>query len=148
MVNRKNNSHAAVRLLSSAPINGHIELLLDIKLAQGWKTYWRSPGEGGIAPEIKWQSPVEASQWFWPTPHRFDVAGISTQGYSGDVSLPIELKVSESLKSLAGVLTLSTCSNVCVLTDYPFELDLTQSAPADFAWLFNQAKGTVPAEKD
>ncbi|WP_277850409.1 protein-disulfide reductase DsbD family protein [Moellerella wisconsensis] len=143
----KNNSHAAVRLLSSAPINGHIELLLDIKLAQGWKTYWRSPGEGGIAPEIKWQSPVEASQWFWPTPHRFDVAGISTQGYSGDVSLPIELKVSESLKSLAGVLTLSTCSNVCVLTDYPFELDLTQSAPGDFAWLFNQAKGTVPAEK-
>jgi suppressor for copper-sensitivity B len=30
--------------------------------------------------------------------------------------------------TLSGVLTLSTCSNVCILTDYPFSLDMT--APA------------------
>ncbi len=50
------------------------------------------------------------------------------------------------LKVTWGILSspLSTCSNVCILTDYPFELDLTEPVPADFTWAFNQAKGAVP----
>ncbi len=141
----KNNDHAQVRLLSSQQENGQINVLLDVQLAPGWKTYWRSPGEGGIAPEIQWTSSVESVEWSWPTPHRFDVAGISTQGYDGNVSFPIIIHNSGSLSSLSGVLTLSTCSNVCILTDYPFTLDLTEPAPADFTWLFNQAIDKVPA---
>ena len=27
---------------------------LSIRLAPGWKTYWRSPGEGGIPPVFNW----------------------------------------------------------------------------------------------
>ncbi len=136
--------HAQVRLLSSAQENGKIEVLLDVKLDEGWKTYWRSPGEGGVAPEIVWSSPVESTDWQWPTPGRFDVAGVSTQGYMGDVVFPITVTSNEKLDKLAGTLTLSTCSNVCILTDYPFELDLTELVPADFTWAFNQAKGAVP----
>src|SRR5690606_25967129 len=113
-------------------------------LDDGWKTYWRSPGEGGVAPEIVWSSPVESTDWQWPTPGRFDVAGVSTQGYMGDIVFPITVTSNEKLDKLAGTLTLSTCSNVCILTDYPFELDLTEPAPADFTWAFNQAKGAVP----
>ncbi|MBQ0532282.1 protein-disulfide reductase DsbD domain-containing protein [Providencia rettgeri] len=136
--------HAQVRLLSSAQENGKIEVLLDVQLDEGWKTYWRSPGEGGVAPEIVWSSPVESTDWQWPTPGRFDVAGVSTQGYMGDVVFPITVTSNEKLDKLAGTLTLSTCSNVCILTDYPFELDLTEPVPADFTWAFNQAKGAVP----
>lgn len=136
--------HAQVRLLSSTQEQGKIDILLDVKLDDGWKTYWRSPGEGGVAPEIVWSSPVESTDWQWPTPGRFDVAGVSTQGYMGDVVFPITVKSTEKLDKLAGTLTLSTCSNVCILTDYPFELDLTEPVPADFTWAFNQAKGAVP----
>ena len=136
--------HAEVRLLSSAQENGKVEILLDVKLEEGWKTYWRSPGEGGVAPEINWTSPVSSVDWQWPTPGRFDVAGVSTQGYMGDIVFPITVTSSEKLDKLSGVLTLSTCSNVCILTDYPFELDLTEPVPADFTWAFNQAKGGVP----
>lgn len=53
------NDHAQVRISSNQPENGMVRLLLDVKLNDGWKTYWRSPGEGGIAPEIKWQTPIE-----------------------------------------------------------------------------------------
>ncbi|MGS6249610.1 protein-disulfide reductase DsbD domain-containing protein, partial [Enterobacter mori] len=60
--------------------NGDTRLLLDVALEKGWKTYWRSPGEGGVAPAIVWHQRVEAT-WRWPTPERFDVAGITTQGY-------------------------------------------------------------------
>ncbi|MBQ0270373.1 protein-disulfide reductase DsbD family protein [Providencia huaxiensis] len=136
--------HAQVRLLSSAQENGKVDILLDVKLDEGWKTYWRSPGEGGVAPEIVWSSPVEATDWQWPTPGRFDVAGVSTQGYMGDIVFPITVTSHEKLDKLEGTLTLSTCSNVCILTDYPFELDLTEPVPADFTWAFNQAKGAVP----
>ncbi|QXX81053.1 thioredoxin family protein [Providencia sp. R33] len=137
--------HAQVRLLSSTQQDdGKIDVLLDVKLDDGWKTYWRSPGEGGVAPEIAWSSPVETIDWQWPAPGRFDVAGVSTQGYMGDIVFPITVSSSDKLDKLSGVLTLSTCSNVCILTDYPFELDLTEPAPADFTWAFNQAKGAVP----
>ncbi|WP_404461119.1 protein-disulfide reductase DsbD family protein [Providencia rettgeri] len=137
--------HAQVRLLSSTQQDdGKIDILLDVKLDDGWKTYWRSPGEGGVAPEIVWSTPVDTIDWQWPAPGRFDVAGVSTQGYMGDVIFPITVSSKDKLDKLTGVLTLSTCSNVCILTDYPFELDLTEPAPADFTWAFNQAKGAVP----
>lgn len=137
--------HAQVRLLSSTQQDdGKIDILLDVKLDDGWKTYWRSPGEGGVAPEIVWSTPIETVDWQWPAPGRFDVAGVSTQGYMGDIIFPITVSSAEKLTKLAGVLTLSTCSNVCILTDYPFELDLTEPTPADFIWAFNQAKGAVP----
>ena len=136
--------HVDVRLLSSTQENGKIDILLDVKLEEGWKTYWRSPGEGGVAPEIKWTSPVSSVDWQWPAPGRFDVAGVSTQGYMGDIVFPITVTSDEKLDKLSGILTLSTCSNVCILTDYPFELDLTEPVSADFTWAFNQAKGGVP----
>ncbi|MBV7559024.1 protein-disulfide reductase DsbD [Enterobacter sp. ENT02] len=136
------NQHASVRLRAQPDNNGDIRLLLDVALEKGWKTYWRSPGEGGVAPAILWHQPVDAT-WRWPTPERFDVAGITTQGYHGDVSFPITVR-GESPKTLSGVLTLSTCSNVCILTDYPFSLDLTTSAGGDFDYDYRRAMGTLP----
>ncbi|MEG0625115.1 MAG: protein-disulfide reductase DsbD family protein [Hafnia sp.] len=138
------NDHAQVRISSNQPENGMVRLLLDVKLNDGWKTYWRSPGEGGIAPEIKWQTPIENMHWGWPTPQRFDVSGISTQGYHGDTVFPITVNVPATAQRLQGVLTLSTCSNVCVLSDFPFDLDLTQATPPEFEHAFIRAQGTLP----
>ena len=136
------NQHASVRLRAQTENSGETSLLLDVALQKGWKTYWRSPGEGGIAPAITWHQPLEAL-WRWPTPERFDVAGITTQGYHGDVSFPITLRGNVP-ERLSGVLTLSTCSNVCILTDYPFSLDLTASTGSGFDYDFNRAMGTLP----
>jgi suppressor for copper-sensitivity B len=141
------NQHASVRLRTGAPQGeNRVNLLLDIKLEKGWKTYWRSPGEGGVAPSIRWNSDGINARWQWPTPHRFDVAGITTQGYKGDVTLPIELQ-GRLPGRLSGVLTLSTCSNVCILTDYPFQLDLTSPAGPQFAHDYARALGQVPPEQ-
>jgi suppressor for copper-sensitivity B len=138
------NSHAEVRL-RSANDGADAQILLDIRLEKGWKTYWRSPGEGGVAPEIRWQTPDVNATWYWPAPARFDVSGLTTQGYKGDITLPIALaKVSD--KHLAGTLTLSTCSDVCILTDFPFTLDFNQQADSDFARDYAQAMGQIPAE--
>ncbi|WP_158783375.1 protein-disulfide reductase DsbD [Pantoea sp. BAV 3049] len=137
------NGHAQIRLRAENIPGKPVQALLDIHLQDGWKTYWRSPGEGGVAPVIHWQPESVKAQWFWPAPQRFDVAGLSTQGYHHQVSLPIELKNLPAGK-LSGTLTLPICSNVCILTDYPFELDLSTPADDQFTHDFAQAMGKVP----
>lgn len=137
------NDHAKVRLRADTSQPGETRLLLSVELQKGWKTYWRSPGEGGIAPAIVWQGNPPPATWHWPTPQRFEVAGISTQGYHDRVTLPIVMSGQVS-GPLAGTLTLSTCSNVCILTDYPFSLDLTTPNDPQFNHDFAQAMGQVP----
>ncbi|AYM91259.1 DUF255 domain-containing protein [Serratia sp. 3ACOL1] len=137
------NDHAQVRLRADTSNGDETRVLLAVELEKGWKTYWRSPGEGGIAPAITWQDNPPPATWFWPTPQRFDVAGISTQGYQQRVTLPIVFKGAVP-QQLEGRLTLSTCSNVCILTDYPFKLDLTTPADPKFNHDFAQAMGQVP----
>ncbi|MCZ4058369.1 protein-disulfide reductase DsbD family protein [Pantoea sp. LMR881] len=136
------NNHADVRL-RSAPQGSTTQLLLDIRLESGWKTYWRTPGEGGVAPTIHWQQSGIQSEWHWPTPARFNVSGITTQGYHDRVALPLRLHNVQGDR-LAGTLTLSTCSDVCILTDYPFSLDLSQPGDAEFAADYSRAMAQVP----
>lgn len=137
------NSHAQVRATAQKSPAGDVKVLLEVQLESGWKTYWRSPGEGGVAPEINWSPDVGAMAWHWPSPSAFDVAGIHTQGYDKQVVFPIELS-SVHADRLTGVLTLSTCSNVCILTDYTLDLDLTEPVSADFEWQYNQAMAKIP----
>lgn len=136
------NDHASVRLRADTSAQADTRLLIDVRLENGWKTYWRSPGEGGVAPSITWQGKKPAVEWFWPTPARFDVANITTQGYHERVTFPLNVR-GKAPDRLDGVLTLSTCSNVCLLTDYPFSLTPTQQN-AGFAHDYAQAMGRIP----
>ncbi|KLV64553.1 DUF255 domain-containing protein [Citrobacter murliniae] len=136
------NDHASVRLRADTSAEGQARLLLDVKLEDGWKTYWRSPGEGGVAPSVTWKGEMPAVDWFWPTPARFEVANITTQGYHDKVTFP--MVVHGTLPAtINGVLTLSTCSNVCLLTDFPFSVTPSVQDPT-FAHDYAQAMGQIP----
>uniref|UniRef100_UPI00248DA363 protein-disulfide reductase DsbD domain-containing protein n=1 Tax=Aeromonas taiwanensis TaxID=633417 RepID=UPI00248DA363 len=137
------NDHAKVRLLADRSTPDHTRILLEVALESGWKTYWHSPGEGGIAPQILWDGPVGDFQWHWPTPRPFEVAGLSTQGYDEAVRFPLSLSYPAG-QPLTGTLRLSTCSNVCILTDYPFILAVDGQAPAGFDFAWAQAMSTLP----
>lgn len=135
------NDHARIRFQAERDQN-RIQGLLTVELKPGWKTYWRSPGEGGVAPKISWPEGVTDS-WSWPVPSRFDISGMTTQGYHDKVTILIVL---DGVKgdALDGTLTLSTCSNVCLLTDYPLHLDFTQPVDADFRDAFDHAMRSIP----
>ncbi|VEI42510.1 Uncharacterized protein predicted to be involved in C-type cytochrome biogenesis [Citrobacter youngae] len=136
------NNHASVRLRADTAADGETRLLLDVKLEDGWKTYWRSPGEGGVAPAIAWKDKMPAVDWYWPTPARFEVANITTQGYLDNVTFPMVVR-GTTPAALNGVLTLSTCSNVCLLTDFPFSVTPSVQDPS-FAHDYAQAMGQIP----
>ncbi|WP_411904535.1 protein-disulfide reductase DsbD domain-containing protein, partial [Salmonella enterica] len=82
------NDHASRRLRAVTSANGETRLLLDVKLENGWKTDWRAPGEGGVAPSIAWKVDMPEVSWFWPTPSRFDLSNSTTQGHHNELHFP------------------------------------------------------------
>ncbi len=133
-------------------LHKEVQLLLNVNLDGDWKTYWRSAGEGGIAPAFKWQHDsknVKAVEWFWPAPKRYIVLGVNTIGYKHHIHFPLKIKVNNLNKEvlLKGILTLPSCTNICVLTDYPIELRFTPSAlhvNRNLSFQYQKAQGTVP----
>ncbi|TVO34317.1 protein-disulfide reductase DsbD family protein [Vibrio algivorus] len=131
--------------------NNNAAGFIEVKLADEWKTYWRSPGEGGVSPELNWQASSNINQvdWHWPYPQRFDVLGIETLGYKHDVVFPLSIKIANRHQpaTFKANLSLSSCSTVCVITDYPLELNFTPSelkADPDAMRRYAQAMSLVP----
>ena len=126
--------------------------LLNVNLDADWKTYWRSPGEGGVAPTFEWKTEstnIKAFDWSWPTPKRYPVLGVETVGYKDKIHFPLHITVNdpEQPSRLKGTLTLASCTTICVLTDYKIDLhfDLTQlSINEDIAFAYAQAVSSVP----
>lgn len=110
-----------------APDANTISAGLDLDLGEGWKAYWRSPGEVGLPPEIDWSRSqnVATVKMHWPAPTRFTAFGIENFGYSDEVVFPLEVQLEQPGKpvSLFARVSLLICSNVCVPQN--FELSLT-----------------------
>ncbi|MDO6612439.1 protein-disulfide reductase DsbD family protein [Shewanella sp. 1_MG-2023] len=128
-----------------------VPAILDVQLDDDWKMYWRTPGEGGIAPKIDWGESTNfgAVNWQWPTPQQYTIMGYKTQGYQGEAVFPIHITVDDinANTALRGKFTLSSCTTVCVLTDYQLKLDFTANelqADTEAMFAFNKAISTVP----
>ncbi len=139
------NSHAQVHVYYDQPTAGKVRLLLDVKPEEGWKTYWRTPGDGGFRPVVTWNTQAE-TQWYWPRPVRFDSAGFSSVGYDRQVVFPLEVLIGDAQR-LRGKLTLSLCSNLCVVNTFPLDIDLSSGPSAHFADAWNTAMSDVPPQR-
>src|SRR5438128_7397967 len=62
---------------------GSITIALEEKIAEGWHTYWKNPGDAGAPTEIAWTLPpgwtADAIQW--PRPKRLPVGPLMDYGY-------------------------------------------------------------------
>ncbi|WP_295313928.1 protein-disulfide reductase DsbD domain-containing protein [Roseobacter sp.] len=97
---------------------------LHLKMAPGWKTYWRAPGDAGIPPSFDWSASRNLSgvSVSWPTPQIFDQNGMRSIGYSGDLVIPLYVSPTTSGQAvdLSVGMDLGVCSDVCV----PWQLDM------------------------
>nr|WP_041417697.1 protein-disulfide reductase DsbD domain-containing protein [Shewanella woodyi] len=137
------------------PVSKTLPAVLEVKLEDDWKTYWRSPGEGGIAPSIKWDdsSNLNHVDWSWPVPEQFSLLGLQTLGYKGDVVFPLFLTLDDvnADTHLNGKVRLSSCTTICVLTDYQIELDFnfdTLKSDPEAMFAYNKAVSKVPVKLD
>jgi len=128
-----------------------VNALLQVKLSGAWKTYWRSPGEGGVAPtlDLSNSSNIKEVNWLWPAPKRYPVSGVETIGYKGLVNFPLTIVLQDITQPavLKGILTLASCTNICVLSDYEINLAFDPNALVNdpqVVFEFGQALGSIP----
>ena len=144
----------SARLVATVDATGEVERIragLHIRLADNWKTYWRSPGDAGIAPTVDWSRSenVASVDFQWPAPHRFTLFGIETFGYEHEVLFPLVVQPERPGASvrLNGSLDILVCSDICVPISLDLALDLPSGEPAidgPNANLINRFAALVP----
>ncbi|WP_169567795.1 protein-disulfide reductase DsbD domain-containing protein [Sneathiella limimaris] len=123
------------RLIAGQYADGEKNTLLlglQIKLAAGWKTYWRSPGDSGIPPRFNWQGSenIERVSVKWPVPSAFDSFGYLTWGYEDEVVLPLIVKLKDSANPVQARLTVDygVCEKICIPLTQEFALEIPAGA--------------------
>ena len=146
---------AKLRLISSnkADENGSFWAAIQLDLADGWKTYWRNPGETGIPLTMDWQQSLDvvSADIRWPFPKRSEDYGYVDYVYEGRVTLPVELKLADQdgPAQLNVALRLGVCSDVCIPVSWSGILQLDPTSPsASNGFRIQSAKAIVPQTDD
>jgi len=147
------NRRASARLITAEQATGSTSTLdagLEIRLASGWHTYWRTPGAAGIPASISWTGSrnLRSATLLWPVPRRFVLQGLQTYGYEKQVVLPIALGLADPAAPLRLHATVAymACKNICVPLHAAFTLALPAglAVPGPQASLIAAARARVP----
>jgi DsbC/DsbD-like thiol-disulfide interchange protein len=132
---------------------GRIIAAVQIELADGWKTYWRNPGEaGGVPPELDWKASgnVAKTDVMYPAPHRLTDANGENIGYKHGVIFPVAVQAADPAKPVTLDLKIlfGVCKNICIPEDRHLTLTLDPGAATDpdISALLTGALAAVPAD--
>ncbi|HUE45568.1 MAG TPA: protein-disulfide reductase DsbD domain-containing protein [Aestuariivirgaceae bacterium] len=119
--------HSEVRLLPGEFDAEAWTAGVQIDLAEGWKTYWRMPGESGIAPHFDWSASrnVADVELRWPAPARYADASGETIGYAMRIVFPVTVRPVDPTLPVELTLQLdyAVCKDICI----PVRVDLGQT---------------------
>ncbi len=126
------DAHAGLRLIAGSRASpADARAGIEIKLAPGWKTYWRYPGDSGVPPRFDFAASqnVKTVTIDWPAPHRFsDESGV-TIGYKDDVILPLHVVPQDTGKPVRLRLKAeyAICEKICIPAEADAELALDEA---------------------
>lgn len=128
-----------------------INAALQTRLAPGWHSYWRNPGESGLPPKIHWEdsSNIKSIEMLFPGPKRFQELDLTTFGYDGDVMYPLDITLKEAGKAATLDLTLETmvCKDICLPVTLPLKLKIKAGEGMDskHRTIINYAREKIPS---
>jgi DsbC/DsbD-like thiol-disulfide interchange protein len=118
------------------PSGSHMAAV-NLTLAPGWKTYWRSPGDAGIPPSFNWSGSqnVASVRIHWPAPSVFHSNGMQSIGYHDHLLLPVEVKpLDPSLPVVLSLkMELGVCDEICLPATVMLRSDLIAPGAPDAA---------------
>jgi thiol:disulfide interchange protein DsbD len=123
---------------------------LHLRLAPGWHTYWKNPGDAGAPTELELALPqgANAGPIVWPTPQRMAEGSLMTYAYTGDLLLPVTVTPGQAAgaTSVQAHAQWLVCKDICVPEEGDFRLDLPtgSAAPSPEAPLFAAHDRQVP----
>ena len=99
---------------------------LRLRMADGWHTYWKNPGDAGVPPELTIEGGSQ-SAIDWPTPRRVAEGPVMTYAYTGEVLLPVTVTAATGpIRAHAQWLV---CKDICVPEEGDFSLTLPAGIP-------------------
>ncbi|HXV73615.1 MAG TPA: protein-disulfide reductase DsbD domain-containing protein, partial [Sphingomonadales bacterium] len=129
--------HAETRLIAgreAVPGTGEAVIVMgwQVRLEPGWKTYWRTPGEAGKPPRFSWEGSLNVAsvRLLYPFPERFEIFGLHTYGYAGEVIYPllVEPLIPGAPMTLKAKAEFLVCATLCVPAEQSYELSLRGTA--------------------
>lgn len=139
---------AAATTVSGPALAAGVEIVLE----PGWKTYWRVPGDSGVAPSFDFSGSenVAAVDVAYPVPQRFDAPGDITFGYTGRVVFPLTVTPADPGRPvvLDGRIVYGVCEALCVPVESHARLAWETGPPeaTPFSAVLEDWAGRVPRE--
>ena len=136
----------------TATTAGGEELMAGIQLRMddGWKTYWRNPGDSGVPPQFDWSGStnLKEAKVLYPAPYRFADASSTAIGYSGEVIFPVKLipeRPGEPIE-LKLAFDFGLCKSLCIPNEAQLTLKIEPGVALDGAdaKLLNASLDRVP----
>lgn len=121
-----------VRLIAGSPALKNEQgslFAFETELGDGWKIYWRSPGQAGLPTRIF----VDGNrvEELYPLPKKFTLFGIDTYGYSGQFTLPFRVRDEIfNQGEVAVAIDYMVCKDICVPHQENFTLTKSLSRSA------------------
>ena len=121
---------------------------LQLRVAPGWHTYWKNPGDAGAPPDLAWTLPegTTVGPLAFPTPTSLAEGPLMTYAHTGTLLLTAPLTVAKPPVTVRLRASWLVCREVCVPEEGEFSLDLPAgdgAASAD-AQLFRAAAQALP----
>jgi len=118
-----------------------------------WHTYWKNPGDSGLATTLNWSLPPGfiAGDITWPTPQRLPLGPLMNYGYEGQVMLPVSVTVPADFSGPTLKIDLHAewlvCKEICLPESGEFHIEIQASSPAtSHQVLFDAARAATPRE--
>ena len=133
------DQRAAVRLIAGVQRGTVRRAGIEIRLAPGWKTYWRYPGDSGIPPRFDFSPSknVKSVTVRYPAPHRLTDESGTSIGYKHGVVFPLEIVAQNAAQPvmLAVKVDYAVCEKICIPAEGKAELSVTGRPGAQDGWL-------------
>jgi DsbC/DsbD-like thiol-disulfide interchange protein len=101
---------------------------VEIVMAQGWKTYWRNPGEAGVPPNFDWSGSTNTAsiKVAYPAPIRLVDPAAEMIGYKTSVLFPVEVSPQDPSQAaeLRLALEFAVCREICIPAQASMQLTL------------------------
>jgi DsbC/DsbD-like thiol-disulfide interchange protein len=134
-----------IRIITEPYMQGASEIrgVIDIDLLDGWKTYWRDPGAGGIPPSFDFSNTtlVNAADIHFPAPTWVKSGYDDFAGYKEPIQIPFTLALSSPAKetTVNARLMVGICAEICIpaFDNFSIKLEEATGSTRDSAIVMN-----------
>jgi len=123
---------------------------LQYQMEPGWKTYWKSPGDGGFAQDIVWEKSknINNIEIEWPKPKSFEILGLNSVGYEDEVIFPLLVNIKDKRKITNIDISINylVCKDICIPGNARIFLDIPvgKAKSTKYYHLIEKTKSNLP----